>query len=93
MGDMAEVFSDWKEHKKQQHQEWYMKNMAALNNSELQFTHKDTVCLFRIKGKPQIDFYPHTGRWRIVGKGASAKVFTGGGEAFIYWFKKAQRRI
>ena len=88
---MNEVSEMWKEHNKarqEQHQEWYIKNMNALKKSGLKYTHKDTVCLFRLRGKPFVDFYPHTGRWRIVGKDSSKKVYTGGGNAFIHWYAK-----
>ena len=88
---MNEVSEMWKAHneaRKQQHEEWYIKNLNSLKKSGLRYTHKDTVCLFRIQGKPLVDFYPHTGRWRIVGKDSPKKVFTGGADAFINWFRK-----
>lgn len=90
MNEINEMYREHRRLKQQQHEEWYVKNLNNLKESGLEFEHKDTVCLFRIEGKPWVDFYPHTGRWRIVGRGASKKVFTGGGNAFIHWFKKAK---
>jgi len=79
----------WRGHKKlqqEQHREWYVKNMNALRESAIVFKERDTACLIRLKNKPYVDFYPHTGRWRVVGKNASQRVFTGGGNAFVHWY-------
>lgn len=88
MNDISEMWSDHKKHQQAQHAEWHKKNTIALSNSGLSFKVTGNTYLFRTPGKPQVDFYPHTGRWRIVGKNASKKVFTGGGEAFINWYIK-----
>lgn len=66
------------------------KNMEALSNAGFPFTPKNdgTVLLFRIDGKPAVDFYPTTNRWRIVG--TNSKTMYGPAKRFIGWFH-AQR--
>lgn len=83
MGDMAEVFNAMKDAKKERHSNWYEKNLKLLSNSGFTYTHKDTVCLFRELNKPKVDFYPHTGRWKV-----NNKMKRGGAEAFIKWYTK-----
>ena len=41
---------------------------------------------FREVGKPPVDFYPSTGRWRVVGLGN--KTYNGGATAFLAWYRK-----
>jgi hypothetical protein len=81
MGDMKEVFQDMQKAKKERHNDWHLKNLATL--SDMEFILKGTVCLFREKDKPKVDFYPHTGRWK-----AGNKMYKGGGVSFLNWYKK-----
>lgn len=86
MGDMGDDLRFMKELKKERHSKWYEQNMDVLNSSKIEFVHKDTVCLFRESDRPKIDFYPHTGRWRTVGK--NAKTFRGGAKSFLKWYSE-----
>lgn len=90
MGDMGEIFRELKEVKKEQRQYRYEKNLEILKNhsSKIKYKHKHTVCLFREKGKPLVDFYPHTGRWKVVGKENTGHVYRGGAKPFLNWYEK-----
>ncbi len=68
------------------------KNLAAylelLTASSVPFTitnHGQTL-LFREFGKPPVDFYPSTGKWRVAQP--SSKTYSGGGKAFLSWYAK-----
>ena len=89
MGDMGEVFSVMREATRERHANWKQKNMEILNASGLKFTvtnNGETIC-FRESGKPRVDFYPSTGRWRVVGNGNS-KALSGGAQKFLDWYEK-----
>ena len=86
MGDMGDDSRFMQDLKKERHEKWYRQNMLALQNSGIEFKRHVTACLFRENGKPKIDFYPHTGRWRTVGK--NAKTFSGGAKTFLKWYSK-----
>jgi hypothetical protein len=49
----------------------------------MSFVFKRTVCLFREEGKPKVDFYPHTGRWKV-----KHRMYKGGAASFISWYSK-----
>lgn len=87
MGDMGEVFGAMNAHRQRQHAEWKQKNMDTLNASGLTFkeTNYGETLLFRELGKPKVDFYPSTGRWRVAGM---SKTFRGGAEVFLRWYEK-----
>lgn len=87
MGDMGDDFAAMKAHKQQQHADRNQKNMAALNASGHKFTETNygETILFREPGKPKVDFYPSTGRWRVAGM---SKTFRGGAEVFLRWYAK-----
>lgn len=78
-----------KEERQARHAQWHEENMATLNASGLRFQIRETAVLFREAGKPRVDFYPHTGRWRIVG-GANGptRPLSGGAKRFIEWYAK-----
>lgn len=91
MSSDSDIALAWKEHKeamKEEKQERHTKNMDVLVESGIPFTVTNlyTVLLFREEGKPKVDFYPGTGRWRNVGVGAVT--FRGGATAFLGWYKK-----
>lgn len=67
---------------------FYEENMEVLkaNAKEFPFETRPTACLFRLKGKPMVDFYPHTGRWRIVGGSKKRYPKSGGAGAFLDWY-------
>lgn len=87
MGDLKDLYNDMKEDRKEKHDKWFHENMIFLEvNLPERFTLKGTVCLFREKGFPKVDFYPHTGRWK-----QGNKVFKGGAISFVNWYKKLKR--
>jgi hypothetical protein len=87
MGDMGDDFAAMKAHTQAKHAEWKQKNMRVLSESGAIFTVTNTgeTLLFRMAGYPKADFYPSTGRWRVVGV---KKTFSGGATAFLTWYKK-----
>ena len=87
--DWEGVSEAFREMKQERHADWFAKNMEALRASGLTFTEHQTSIVFREPGKPQVDFYPHTGRWRVVGKGAPKREpFRGGAKAFLRWYER-----
>ena len=80
---------DWNDHnksKRERHRKWYSRNLDFLiENMAGRFQIKETVLLFRENGKPKVDFYPHTGRWRVPDKN---ELRSGGAEDFLNWYDK-----
>jgi hypothetical protein len=74
--------------KKERHQEWWDDNVNEIEASGVPhtFTNNGESVLFREKGKPKVDFFPSTGRWRIVGK--NARTMGGGAKRFIEWYSQ-----
>lgn len=77
-------------------------NLALLRESGLRFAERPDAVLFREPGKPRVDFYPPTGRWRLVGegpdrrfrccqRGEDGRTFRGGARAFLAWYAKQER--
>ena len=89
MGDVGEMGEALRDCRKERHAEWREKNLAALRASGLRFAERETAVLFREGGKPSVDFYPHTGRWRVVGAGRS-QTMRGGAKAFLAWYAKQE---
>jgi hypothetical protein len=89
MADMGEVFNAMKAHKQAQHSQWKEKNTEILLRSRHTLTIKSggEAILFRESGKPKVDFYPSTGRWRVPG---SFKTFRGGAESFLSWYERQE---
>jgi hypothetical protein len=89
MGDQAAYGAAMTAARQGRHAEWKRDNRAALDKSGLAFTvtnHGENLC-FREHGKPMVDFYPSTGRWRTVGARRS-KTYRGGAAAFFAWYAK-----
>lgn len=87
MGDMGDDFAAMSTAKQERHQEWKAQNMAVLNSSDLNFkavNFEETV-LIREPGKPKVDFFPSSGRWRVAGV---ARTFQGGAQSFLDWYRK-----
>jgi hypothetical protein len=61
-----------------------LENRQALVASGVPFTDRGTALLFRVRGKPPVDFYPTTGRWRVPSR---ARVWSGGATAFLRWYQ------
>lgn len=75
--------------KQARHADWYAENMAALRASGVRFEERPTSVLFREPGKPRVDFYPHTGRWRVVGApNGPTRPLSGGAKRFLEWYAK-----
>ncbi len=74
------------ESRRLRHAGWKIKNMKALTASRIPFkeTNGGESILFRDPGKPKVDFYPSTGRWRDV---SNNKTHSGGGAKFIAWYQ------
>jgi hypothetical protein len=72
--------------KKEQHQQWWIDNVDEIKGSGIPhtFTNNGECVLFREPGKPKVDFYPSTGRWRTVGK--NARTMGGQAKAFLVWY-------
>lgn len=87
MGDMGEVCNAMRAATQQRHADRKERNTETLLRSNLTLTIKSggEVILFREQGKPKVDFYPSTGRWRIPDKN---KTFRGGAESFLRWYAK-----
>jgi len=88
MSDLTDDYKAMTQTRKEQHEKWYLKNMAVLNKSGKEFEEKDTACLFREDGKPAIDFYPHTGRWKKVSGSGKKRVYRGGAVSFLNWYTR-----
>ena len=83
--EICDYFAASKEFRKEMHREQKAANLGVLKESGLKFcsTNNGENLLFREKGKPKVDFYPSTGRWRVAGLRGT---FNGGGAAFINWY-------
>lgn len=92
MGDMGDDFNAMRAHKQARHAEWKQKNIETLLRSShtLTINNNEETVLFREAGKPKVDFYPSTGRWRVVGatKTFPTRTFRGGASNFLQWYEK-----
>ena len=70
-----------------EHADNFEKNIDFLKKSGVEFKKRETSCLFREAGKPRVDFYPHTGRWRVVGV-EKFRTKGGGAKVFLVWYEK-----
>jgi hypothetical protein len=59
-------------------------NVAILRASGILFEERSNAVLFREPGRPKVDFYPGSGRWRVVGA-ANGPTLAGGAKAFLSW--------
>jgi hypothetical protein len=77
-----------KELKKERHQEWWNDNVNVIKASGIPhtFTNNGESILFREKGKPKVDFFPSTGRWRVVS--GNARTMGGHAAKFIEWYNQ-----
>jgi len=81
----AEHFRREKKEKQNRHAEWKQKNTQILLDTDYEFkaTNNGENLVFREKGKPRVDFYPSTGRWRDVD---TKRTFRGGPRTFLKWY-------
>jgi hypothetical protein len=87
MGDQADYGAAMRADRQDRHARWRDENLAVLRASGMKFKERPTSVLFREQGKPRVDFYPHTGRWRVVGVWDS-RTYSGGARAFLAWYGK-----
>lgn len=93
MGDMGDDFRAMTAHRQEQHQQWKRQNLATLNSAGVSFreTNEGETLLFREAGKPKVDFYPSTGRWRVVGDSKNRRAMSGGAVAFLRWYAQQEK--
>jgi len=87
LGDMGDIYRLHNEEKKKRHAEWHKKNMEIFEKADgIMYEIKnngESVVIPAGCGKPQVVFFPSTGRWRARGK-----TFSGGAKSFINWYRK-----
>lgn len=84
--DMAATYKAMNDEKRKRHAEWKTINMAALDKSGIPYRKaSEETILFRQPGKPKVDFYPSTGRWRVAGQ---SQTMRGGAAALLAWYNK-----
>lgn len=88
MGDMGDVFNAMRGARQERHREWKRANMAVLEAAGVEFrgTNDGETLLFRERGKPKVDFYPSTGRWRVSGDPTNTRTMGGGAGKFLEWY-------
>lgn len=71
----------------EKHYEWNEEHTRIFQESGLQFriVNNGESILLREPGKPKVDFYPSTGRWRVAGV---KQTYRGGAKAFMAWYQK-----
>ena len=83
MEDMKERFKALKEYNGMRRENLVFLNTSVLEKSGLVYSvTSNGTMLFREAGKPRVDFYPSTGRWKKVG----GKAKKGGATKFIKWY-------
>ena len=82
MSETIETFRDMAEQRKARHKQWNAHNRQVLVEANMIFTDKGETLLFRESGKPQVDFYPSTGRWKVDGI-----MYSGGAKRFLEWYQ------
>jgi hypothetical protein len=64
--------------------------LAAIELSGFAYrlTNNSENVLFREPGKPHVDFYPSTGKWRRIHDGSHGYINSGGVEVFLEWYAR-----
>ncbi len=88
MGDMGDDYRVMNAERKARHARWHDQNREVIRASGLPYTDRGEALLFREGGKPAVDFYPSTGRWRIPGE---KKTRSGGAQVFLNWYWRRAR--
>jgi len=91
MGDVGDMGRAIREHTREKHAEWHRRNRGRLEKSGIPFTDRGETLLFREEGKPMVDFYPSTGRWRVPNE--NLKTFSGGAGKFLKWYERQKRDV
>lgn len=88
MGDQAEYGAIMREARRERHAEWNRQNTLAINESGIPYLDRGETFCFREESKPKVDFYPSTGRWRVVGTREPQKAKSGGARKFLDWYRR-----
>lgn len=78
--------------KQYRHRHWKKLNMQTIKASGVAYKDRGETLLFREPGKPKVDFYPSTGRWRVVGHAKQQAAQSGGGRGFLKWYAKQEEK-
>jgi hypothetical protein len=81
----TEMWKEERQGKQAQHAAWNAENTSAIMASGIPhtITNRGETILIREEGRPKVDFYPSTGRWKGDGK-----IYSGGAQKFIFWYKR-----
>lgn len=88
MGSEGEIWRVVRAQTRAKRRDNRVKNLALLEKSGVPFTltnHGEDT-LFREPGKPPVNFWLSTGKWRITLPGG--KTMSGGAKAFLGWYRK-----
>lgn len=88
MGSEGEIWRQVKEQVRAKRQSNARAYLELLQKSGHIFTvtNGSEQLMFREPGKPPVDFWPSTGRWRIPKAGS--KTHNGGATSFLAWYRK-----
>lgn len=91
MGDMGELYNARRAEQKRRHSDNRRYARALFADSGLVYEERNLAeaILLREPGKPKVDYYPSTGRWRVAGE---PRTYNGGPEAFFAWYEKQVAR-
>lgn len=82
----SEIYREMDRMRKERHAGWKTSNLDILKKSGIIFRESGSeTLLFRNPGKPRVDFYPSTGRWKVI---RTNTIMGGGALKFIAWYKK-----
>ena len=84
MGDMGEVFRDMRSIKKEHKVKQLEKNKHFIDQNGLEYhlVNYGTTMLFREPGKPKVDYYPSTNKWKC-----GIKFYHGNVVDFVEWYE------
>lgn len=83
--DMAAIGRAIDTERKDRHENWKQQNFDILAASGLKYrvVNDGLTVLFREPGKPAVDFYPSTGRWRLP---KMNRTMGGHAQRFLTWY-------
>ncbi len=88
--DVREVWRLHRVERQQRHAFNKASNLKLIQASSFIFnsTSDRETLLFREPGKPRVDFYPSTGRWKVMHSNLKPIWMKGGASAFLAWYEK-----
>lgn len=92
MSEQTDCFRAIQQHRRDEHAEQKKGNTRIICASGLNFrsTNNGECLVFRERNKPQVDFYPSTGRWRVIG---DKRTCSGGAGAFLTWYTDQKGKL